>query len=228
MSAVPEIQTCDEVTPALIEAAFDPAGDPHPAQRALRLLERMARIARPQSGAHRILEVLAKLAQADWIDGRLVVTLSDFGVATEVDVRVDDGQSTNRWRSFSLAVPLSEFMQWARQRPGAIRPLAPFGEPLPDRLQLRAFAPSSTPAPAPEPASAQPVPAPVTAHHRRPDMHRRQTVRLEGFELPKEAYRAAQPSQPELPEQRDTARPPAPQPIVPAPQSVDPTDEGWD
>jgi len=228
MSAVTEIQTCEEVTPALIDATFDPSTEPHPAQRVLRLLERMARVAKPNTGAHRILLVLARLAQTEWIGGRVEVTLSDFGVATEVDVRVDDGRMPTRWRSFSIAVPLVELTQWVRRWPSAIRPLTPFGEPLADRLQLRAQSPSSAPAPAPEPIASEPV---SSKRGPRPDVHRKQTIRLEGFKLPEEAFRATQPSVPESAESaehRDTARPPPPQPIVPTPAKPDPTDEGWD
>lgn len=214
-----EFQSCDEVTPELIEAAFEPSTGPHPAQRVLRLLERMARVAKPKTGAHRILVVLAKLAQADWIHGGLQVTLSDFGVATEVDVRVDDGRMASRWRSFSVAVPLSELSQWVRQWPSAIRPLTPFGEPVADRLQLRAQAPGSSPAPSAEAAASAANP-PVST--RRADVHRRQTARREDFEPPKEAFRGTDPSipKPDSESQGSTSADSVP------PVPVD--DEGWD
>lgn len=210
MTALPEFQTCDEVTPELIEAAFDPASTPHPAQRVLRLLERMARVAKPKTGAHRMLLVLAKLAQVDWITGRLQVTLSEFGEATELDVRVDDGRISARWRSFSVAVPLAEFSQWVRQWPSAIRPLTPFGEPLAEQLQLRSQVSSSSPAPAPSPPASG---GNAAASSRRDEKHRKQTARRADFELPKEAYRATPPSSP----QAADSVPPVP---------ID--DEGWD
>jgi len=182
MTEIPDFQSCEEVTPEVIEAAFNPVGRPHPAQRVLRLLERMARVAKPKTGAHRILLVLAKLAQVDWINGGLLVTISDFGMATEVDIRVDDGRIAARWRSLSVTVPVSEFADFVRQWPSAIRPLSLFGEPVADRLQLRAqTTTSSRPAPAP---------AADTTAASRSDKHRKQTARREDFEVPAEAYRA--------------------------------------
>jgi hypothetical protein len=182
MTEASELQSCEEVTHEVIEAAFNPVGRPHPAQRVLRLLERMARVAKPKTGAHRILLVLAKLAQVDWINGGLLITFSEFGEATEVDIRVDDGKIAARWRSLSVAVPLSEFSDFVRQWPGAIRPLTLFGEPVPERLQLRAHASASS-----RPA---PMPAAGNATASRTDKHRKQTARREDFEVPEEAYRA--------------------------------------
>jgi hypothetical protein len=181
-----DFQTCEEVTPQMIEAAFNPAGTPHPAQRVLRLLERMARVAKPKTGAHRMLLVLAKLAEVDWINGGLQVTLSDFGVTTEVDVRVDDGRIAARWRSFSVSVPVSEFSDWVRQWPSAIRPLTLYGEPVADRLQLRSQASASASTPAPS----APADEKGSAAASRADKHRKQTARREDFEVPEEAYRA--------------------------------------
>jgi len=220
MTASLEFQTCDEVTPDMIEAAFDPEGTPHPAQRVLRLLERMTRVAKPKTGAHRILLVLAKLAQVDWLNGRLQVTLSDFGVTTEVDVRLDDGRIASRWRSFSVSVPVSELSDWVRQWPSAIHPLTLFGEPVADRLQLRAQPTGSSPAP----AVSAPVAGTGSTSAARADKHRKQTSRREDFELPKEAFRGTQPSVERGADEPDVAGASANESVPPIPLE----EEGWD
>lgn len=228
MWTLPEFNHCEEVGADLLEAAFAPGGEPHPSQRVRLVLERMARVARPNSGAHRILVVLAKVAQADWIGGRLELTLSDFGVATEVDVRVDDGGQVSRWRSFSIAVPFSELAGWVKTWPTAIRPLAPYGELLADQLCLRARASSAPPSSvAADGAAVAPVSrVPSTRGGPRSDLHRRATVRLEIVALPSEAFPAHRAES--SAEERDTARPPPPQPAAVSAAETDATDEGWE
>jgi len=236
MWTLPEFESCSQVGPDLVEQCFEEGSDPHPAQRVMRLLERMARVAKPESGAERILTVLARMSASDWIGGRLELTLSDFGVATEVDVRVDDGRGPTRWRSFSIAVPFAELAQWVKTWPSALRPLAPFGEPLPERLSLRAQASSAPPqagSAAPE-GTLEPLPAEPSSKRPRADLHRRATVRLENVRLPSEAFPKPAPPQPAPPkpappiDDRDTARPPAPVPAVQTPTEPDATDDGWD
>jgi hypothetical protein len=227
MWTLPEFESCDQVGPDLVEQCFEEGLDPHPAQRVLRLLERMARVAKPAAGAERILAVLARLAKSDWIGGRLELTLSDFGVATEVDVRVDDGRGPMRWRSFSVAVPFSELSAWVKTWPSEIRPLAPFGEPVPERLSLRAQASSAPPQPSgtsPE-AKLEPLPAAPTSKRPGGDRHRRATVRLENVRLPSDAFPKPEPPKHE---ERDTARPPPPVPAVQSTAEPDATDDGWD
>lgn len=210
MARALEFQRCEEVEAELIEAAFDPSGQPHAAQRVLRLLERMARVSKPNTGAPRLLMVLARLAEADWIDGNLEITLRDFGVATEVDVRVDNGRLRVRWRTFNLAVPLSEFSEFLRKSPSAVRPLALFGEPIAEELRLRAR-PSSPPV-APEPAAAP------SSRGGRADPHAKATLRMAAVKVPDEARRTSPKLQPVVSEATPEA----------APAVARTEDDGWD
>lgn len=214
MTGALEFKSCEEVGAELIDAAFDPHGTPHPAQRVLRLLERMARVSKPNAGAPRILMVLARLAEADWIDGNLEVTLRDFGVATEVDVRVDNGRLRVRWRTFSLAAPLSELSEWLKKNPAAVRPLAPFGEPIAEELRLRAR--NSSPPLAPEP------PVVSTSPGGRVDPHVKATLRMAAVKVPEEARRTQPGLKAPAPVAEATPEAPA---AAPRPGTED---EGWD
>jgi hypothetical protein len=140
---------------------------------------------------------------------------------------VDDGRGPKRWRTFSIAVPFAELSQWVKTWPSEIRPLAPFGEPLPERLSLRAQSSSRPPSPEDRHPDAKLEPLPVAPSSKRPgtDRHRRATVRLEAVELPSEAFPKPAPPKDE---ERDTARPPAPVPAVQSPAEPDATDDGWD
>ncbi|MFO0566972.1 MAG: hypothetical protein U0263_14995 [Polyangiaceae bacterium] len=131
-----DFKSCEDVDPALIDRAFE-AGSGSPKDAVLRLVERMARVAQPEQGAHRILEVLARLSQSAWVDGALDIVLRDFGLATEIDIRLDAGRHFERVRTISVAVPLAELADWAGSNPDLIAPLIVFDTRRDDELRLR-------------------------------------------------------------------------------------------
>lgn len=131
-----DFKSCDELAPELIERAFAP-GTSSPREQVLKLLDKMARVAKPGRGAHRILEILGRLAQSAWVEGALDVVLRDFGLATEIDIRVDVGKHFERLRTISVAVPLAELADWANANPEALAPLVVFDTRRDDELRLR-------------------------------------------------------------------------------------------
>jgi len=136
MSIPLDFKSCDELDPEVIERAFDPTSG-SPREQVLKLLERMGRVAKSGRGAHRILEVMARLAHSAWIEGALDVVLRDFGLATEIDIRVDVGKHLERLKTLSVAVPLSELADWANDNPEALAPLVVFDSRRDDELRLR-------------------------------------------------------------------------------------------
>ncbi|GMV16954.1 MAG: hypothetical protein AMXMBFR56_51780 [Polyangiaceae bacterium] len=131
-----DFKSCDELDPELIERAFAP-GTSSPREQVLKLLDKMARVAKPGRGAHRILEVLARLSHGAWVEGALDIVLRDFGLATEIDIRVDVGKHFERLRTISVAVPLAELADWATANPEALAPLVVFDTRRDDELRLR-------------------------------------------------------------------------------------------
>lgn len=219
MWSLPEFQSLDEVSEELVAEVLAPGGNPPPAVRTGRLLERMAKVVKPKASSHRILRVLSRLAGAEWLRGRLEVVLSDFGVATGVDVFVHHGKSRARFRSLSVPVPLAELATWAREHPRELAPLVPFGEPVPERLSLRARRAAGQDPPASSGSFQMRDAAPPS---RGPtDIHKRSTMQIRVVVPP-----AALPSEPPA---QDTVRPPQAQKGAPvAPKKEDDTDEGWE
>lgn len=245
-----DFRSCDELDPELIERAFAPGGG-SPRDQVLKLVEKMARVAKPGRGAHRILEVLARLAQSAWVEGALDVVLRDFGLATEIDIRVDVGRHLERLRTVSVAVPLAELADWAADNPAALTPLVVFDTRRDDELRLRKATSrvsqiprSSAPVSRPSSAGASPA-APAAEVARRPiaaanrksvrpapppraqarDVHRRDTPRMLQAVLPRDAFR----SLPDTIERKPTVRIPVVRPQEPPSKAEpDPTDEGWE
>lgn len=131
-----DFKSCDEIDPALIEQAFNTESG-SPRDHVLKLVEKMARVAKPGRGAHRILEILARLARSVWLDGALDIILRDFDLATEIDIRLDAGRHFERVRTFSVAVSLSELADWAAENPESLMPLVVFDTRRDDELRLR-------------------------------------------------------------------------------------------
>jgi hypothetical protein len=208
-----DFKSCDELDPELIESAFAPSSG-SPRDHVLKLVEKMARVARPGRGAHKILEILARLAHSAWVDGALDVILRDFGLATEIDIRLDAGRHLERLRTISVAVPLSELADWASGNPEALAPLVVFDTRRDDELRLRKASSKVTQVPrsnvplarasAPPPslrASAAAVPAhdPPVSSARRP--------------IAAATRRASVPPQPTAPPVPASKAPPKTQPV---------------
>jgi hypothetical protein len=205
MASTPEIKSCKDVDERLLDDTFAPESGEglRPRERVLRLLERMARVAAPGAAAHRILEVTARLCSTDWLGGPLDVVIRDFGLATEIELRIDQGSRFERVRVVSLAVPLAELAEWAVANPSALLPLAVFGTPSAVELRLRKVRAT--------------VPAPSER-----DPHRIDTARVPGTSVPREALRSIADA-----DGRPTIPAPRPDPVG-VQTKKDPTDEGWD
>jgi hypothetical protein len=135
-----EATSCLLVTDDLITEALRPSRDlrePGPRERVFYLLDHMAKIARPAQGAVKILLVLARVANRDWVDGALEVRVEADGSATRIELLVDDGLSLVRIRKpLHMDVPYDEFRAAIERKPGVILPLAPAGAPGPTALRL--------------------------------------------------------------------------------------------
>ena len=174
MTLLLDFDSCYEVDSTLLDQAFDigSATVGVARDRVLRLLGRMARVAKPKSGAYRIFEVLARLARSGWLSGPLDVVLHDFGIATQIELRIDEGSRFSRLRALSVAVPLDELTAWVSQNPTAIEPLAIFGTPTDGELRLRLVGE-----------------APRRTLQTGDDVHSRDTPHEMMISLPEEAYR---------------------------------------
>jgi len=203
MTLLLDFDSCYEVDATLLDQAFDVSGAPVGVarDRVMRLLERMARIAKPRAGAYRIFEVIARLARSGWLTGPLDIVIRDFGIATEIDLRIDEGSRFSRLRTLSLAVPLDELSAWIHQNPGPLAPLGVFGPSKSSELRLRIVE--------------------TAADGGNQDVHSRDTSPNQMLSLPKEAYRPKA----TRPEHRPTARIPVVKPLPPKP---DRDDEGWE
>jgi hypothetical protein len=93
-----------------------------------RLLREMAAVARPDSGATKILLVLARLAKPsiDWLDGGLRVELDAAGEKTRFTIMEDLGGGVRElvFPRFVVDAPLSEFDRSLHLGPRAVAPLA--------------------------------------------------------------------------------------------------------
>jgi hypothetical protein len=158
MQSALDFRSLDDLDPEVIDRAFDEAGG-SPREHVLKLVERMARVAKPGRGAHRLLEVLARLARSDWIEGPLDVVLRDFDLATEIEIRVDVGRRLERIRTLSVAVPLSELTDWVADNADVIQPLVAFDSRRDDELRLR----RATPRVSTVPRSSVPLVNPVSS-----------------------------------------------------------------
>ncbi len=91
------------------------------------LLEHLARVSAPDTGAAKVLLVFARMSTTacDWLDGDLTVDLAAEGAATRVDVTTDLGGGL-RERVFPplvLQAPLVEFTRAIERVPHMVAPL---------------------------------------------------------------------------------------------------------
>jgi hypothetical protein len=117
LTELADIETCFEVSPDMILRALapSPAEDGlSPREKVFFLLERMASVARPRRGAGKVFEVLACLADADWIDGELDVRVRGDAERCRVDLLVDARLGLERLRApLYFAVPIEELRRAA-------------------------------------------------------------------------------------------------------------------
>ncbi len=161
---------------SVLEAAFEPARkltDPPPGDRVLALILRMVEVARPEDGAGRILEVLARLARAEWIEGGLDVLLQQHEDGTVLDVLIFDGLSYQRsFQTLLVPVGLSEFVEWFAVNMRELSPLVLVRDVPGEELNLAALDGSP-------PQSSRPV--------FQPEVERKPTLRLPRVTVPEEA-----------------------------------------
>jgi hypothetical protein len=116
-----DLTNCEDLSPLHIENAAQSAA------RMERLLSRSAEIAKPGSGAPRILSALARLGHADcrWIEGDVFVELTGDAQRTTIAVFTDHGFGIREklFASFEFSVPLDEFTAAIDAAPGLLTPL---------------------------------------------------------------------------------------------------------
>jgi hypothetical protein len=210
MAFVLDFQSCDEVDDDLIESAFaapDEANQSLPKDRVFRLLDRMARVSRPNSGIGRILWVLSCVSRASWLGGRLDVLARESATGCEIDVRLDEGTRFESLKLLVLYAPLAELIAFAEENREILLPLQVFSDPGGGELRLRT-----------------PIVRPVSGSDP-DDMHARETQKVRVQKVPQEAYSA----EALRASSRPTTRLPAVRP-APGTAGADPdkTDEGWE
>jgi hypothetical protein len=136
-----DVQSCLDVSDAHIARAMEPArslSDETPRDKMLALLRHMAAVARPRSGAPRMLVLLAKMAARDWMEGDAVVELSSEDDRTTLTLLVDDGLSQERLAGpLVIQAPLFEFSHAVRTSPHVLVPLRLEGDIEASGLTLR-------------------------------------------------------------------------------------------
>ncbi len=134
------MKSCLEVGDEHITQALAPAkslSDPSPRDKSLALLAKMVEIATPNSGAPRMLVLLAQMARRDWIEGELLVRLIGDAELTVLELLSDDGVSRERIAGpLRIDVPLEEFRTAIAQNSAQLASLAAL-ENAPRRLVLR-------------------------------------------------------------------------------------------
>jgi hypothetical protein len=166
-----------DVSDSMIETAFAPARslkEPSPSERVLALVLRMVEVAKPADGAGRLLQVLARLAKAGWVEGALDVLFQKHEDGTVLDVLVFDGLSYQRsFQTLLVPVPISEFVEWFAMNQSNLMPLTLVRDVPGEELNLAAL---DGPPPS---QSARPVFQPDTSH--------KPTLRLKRVTVPEEA-----------------------------------------
>jgi hypothetical protein len=209
MAFVLDFQSCEEVDDDLVDSAFaapDAANQSLPKDRVFRLLDRMARVSRPNTGVGCVLWVLAQLAQASWLGGRLDLLARESATGCEIDIRLDEGTRFDSLKLLVLYVPLAELVAYAEINKDHLLPLQVFSDPSGGELRLRI--------PMARPSSGDPQ-----------DPHTHDTTKVKAQKIPQEAYDAKA--------LRASSRPTTRMPAVrPAPgtdsNKPDETDEGWE
>ena len=170
-----EISSCREVNAKLIRAALTPPKnlkEPSPRDKVIDVLNRMAKVAKPNDEAGRVLDVLARVATQSWVDGTLDVLVERSETnATVIDILAYDGLNYQRpLPSVLFEVPHAEFVEWVARFSGQLSPLTIVDDEPGIRLRLVA-----------------------TGQRELPDYHPEdddeKTVKIARSELPKEAYR---------------------------------------
>lgn len=191
------------------------------------LLSHLAAVCAPDTGAAKILLVLARMATTacDWLDGGLRVDLHPDGDRTRVDITTDlgGGLLERALPSLVLAAPLTEFLRAIERVPRLVAPLA-VERRGPKRLVLAATVQvrrTSIPPPPIEIAPESlvvlaPVPPPPTVAHG--DVHADANPEADLDLLLPVVTRAAAPV---------VAPDAAPAPTTP-PSALDALDRGWD
>jgi hypothetical protein len=135
-----QIASCLDVSDDHIREALASArslSDPSPRDKSLALLGRMVSVAKPASGAPRILVLLARMAKRDWLEGDLVVRLIGDSELSVLELFVDDGASRERIAGpLRIDVPMDEFGAAIERNAGHFVPLVAH-ERSPRRIELR-------------------------------------------------------------------------------------------
>ncbi len=245
------IETCFEVDAELIDRTLAPAASAlavSPRDRVLALLERMTDVARPRQGAARMLLVLARLAECDWVKGGLVIELAARGERTRLTASLEDANATKPMHApFDVDAPIEEFVR-VLERGGTdlaaleVAHANPQGNVVELRSPGSAAAHSRETVRAPGEPSAKRGPPPIPARgprSTRADFHAKPTVRIPQVHLPPEAFRDDQERPPESsvhnlhapdePAKRpESAPPPTVRSTAGAATPMDDIDEGWD
>jgi hypothetical protein len=123
-----EIQSCLDVTDDDIRDALAPAhslSERGPREKTLELVAHMARVTAPDTGAPKLLLLLAHMAKHDWVEGELCVKLIGDDELAVIELFVDDGFSRERILGpLHLDAPLFEFRRVLELRPDLVAPLA--------------------------------------------------------------------------------------------------------
>jgi hypothetical protein len=147
------LKSCLDVSDAHITWALAPARaltEPTPRDKMLALIEHMAKIARPNSGAPRILIAIAKMAPRDWLEGDAVVRLIGDDELTVLTLMVDDALNTQRIAGpLRIDAPFSEFARVIHMTPHVLVPLRVEGQLEPRGVTLRRIRTSKLPKRAP-------------------------------------------------------------------------------
>ncbi len=127
MLLLEQIATCKAVTDDHIRDALSAAksfSEPSPREKSLALLGRMVAIAKPRTGAPRMLVLLARMAKRDWIEGDLIVRLIGDTELSVLELFADDGVSRERIAGpLRIDVPLAEFADAVVTSPAQFVPL---------------------------------------------------------------------------------------------------------
>ena len=241
--------SCEEVNDRRIHEVLAPAqslDDAPPRARVLALLDRMAEVLEPSKGAERILVLLSRMADCDWLEGQLEVRLRVLDTGTRLDLLVFDGLSLERLhRPLLLNAPLAELLAFIDADPAAIFPLGLLEEKPGRELRLRSLGQSSadaTPAltgsavkPKRDSIADQLEPVANDSRERlapgKDDLQHKPTLKVKVVHIPREAYPDERERHPTAKVPRQKAEPPkkpAAKAEALAESGEDGIDDGWD
>lgn len=123
-----EIRSCVDVTDEDIRDALAPVrslSERGPREKTLELITHMASVTAPETGAPKILLVVAHMATHDWVEGELAVKLIGDDELAVLELFVDSGFSRERILGpLHVDAPLFEFTRVLELRPELVAPLA--------------------------------------------------------------------------------------------------------